>query len=60
MRRKKITAVALFLSLAIAAPVLATTEYVGGGYWNYGSVYSPPLGKHVYSQYTHNTKTHTA
>ncbi len=58
--RRKITATALFLSLAIAAPVFATTEYVGGGYWNYGSVYSPPLGKHVYSQYTHNTKTHTA
>src|SRR5665811_1667274 len=58
--RRMIVAVALFLALAGATPVLATIVNVGGGTWSYGSDYVFPASQNVYSDYVHPTKYHSA
>jgi lactococcin 972 family bacteriocin len=58
---RMIVAGALVFALATATPVLATTENVGGGTWNYGWVWNAPWPeKIVYSQYVHPTKYHSS
>lgn len=58
--RRMIATVALVFALASATPVFATIVNVGGGTWNYGTSYSFPFTKNVWSHYVHNTKYHSA
>lgn len=58
--RRKIIVTAFLLTLAGAAPAYATVVNVGGGTWNYGTSYSFPSTKNVWSHYVHNTKYHSA
>jgi hypothetical protein len=50
-----VVAAAFVMGGATAAS--ATTEYVGGGTWNYG-VYEPASTVYVYSEYMHYSKKH--
>ena len=61
LRRKSTSFVAaLVMSLVLATPALATIVNVGGGTWSYGSSYSFPTNKYVWSDYVNNTYYHSA
>lgn len=61
MRRKGAVIIAsVALTLATAAPALATVVNVGGGTWNYGTSYSFPSTKKVWSHYVHPSQYHSA
>jgi hypothetical protein len=47
-------------SLAVAEPAFATVVNVGGGTWNYGTSYSFPTTKNVWSHYVHPSLYHSA
>jgi lactococcin 972 family bacteriocin len=55
-----LVAAVIGVSVATAAPAFATIVNVGGGTWNYGTSYSFPVNKNVWSHYVHNSKYHSA
>jgi len=57
--RIKILLATAALTVATAAPALATVVNVGGGTWNYGTSYQFPSTKKVWSHYVHPTKYHS-
>lgn len=63
MQRRMVLKVALAavgLSIATAAPALATVVNVGGGTWNYETSYSFPTSKNVWSHYVNPSHQHSA
>lgn len=59
-RKLKVIATSALLMAVTAAPALATIVNVGGGTWNYGTSYSFPTTKNVWSHYVHPSKYHSA
>ena len=58
MKAKKLIGAVAIAAALVVLPVTAagaTTEYVGGGLWTYGTTLDT-----VYSNYHHQTKYHTA